>query len=474
MIKNNAIFIRRELLTRLCKDLQEGGDKNHIDRIPLEMKPRNNGHIRCCVHKDRAVLKYKLMACLGFNIEDEKDELTPLSEYLRISEEKNEITDVRLTVVDEACSSCQTGNYVVTNMCQSCDARPCEVNCPKDAISFSSGKAKIIKEDCINCGICMNNCPFHAIIFTPVPCEAACPVDAISKDHNGIANINHDLCVFCGRCFEACPYGAVMEKSHIIQIYKSLKSKEEVVAMIAPALYGQFTATPEQVHAAIKKLGFTHIYEVTEGALLTSIQEAKELDEEILPFPEKRMTTSCCPSFVEMAEKHIQDLKPHISKTYTPLHFTSKLAKRRHNKAKLVFISPCMAKKHETFTTKVADYTLNFEELGAMLAAARIEIQEMESKHEDKHFKKARRFSFSGGVTEMVKSQMIASTDLKNTSISGFSKENIRLLKSFAKGKTDYQFLEVMACENGCINGCNTIAKTNIAKKQVQKYAENK
>ncbi len=473
MIKNNAMFIRRELLTRLCTQLQEGGSLELIDRIPLEMKPRNNSHIRCCVHKDRAVLKYKLMACLGFNIEDESDELTPLSEYVKITEEKEDITDVRLTVVDEVCLSCSPGNYVVTNMCQSCDGRPCQVNCPKDAINFSSGRAQIDANDCVNCGLCLKYCPFHAIIYTPVPCEEACPVDAISKDKNGIANINHDLCIFCGRCFEACPYGAVMEKSHIVNIYKALKSEEEMIALVAPALYGQFAASPEQVHAAIIQLGFDKVVDVAVGAEITAQKEAHELEEEILGNPDQKMTTSCCPSYQELAKKHLTNLEEKLSTTQTPLYYTSELVKQENINAKLVFISPCMAKKHEVFATKVADYTLNFEELGSMLAAAEIEMQSIKIEETEKKNLEARVFSYSGGVTEMVKSHLQSTEGLKETKLSGFSKENIKQLKALALGKSDYNFYEIMACEEGCVNGCNTIAKPSLAKRQIKKYSSN-
>lgn len=472
MIKNNAMFIRRELLTRLCRKLQDGGSRELIDRIPLEMKPRNNSHIRCCVHKDRAVLKYKLMACLGFSIEDETDELTPLSEYVKIAEEKQGISDVRLTVVDEACLSCSPGNYVVTNMCQSCDGRPCQVNCPKDAINFSSGRAQIDTDDCVNCGLCMNYCPFHAIIFTPVPCEAVCPVNAISKDKNGIANINHDLCIFCGRCFEACPYGAVMEKSHIVNIYQALKSEEEMIALVAPALYGQFAATPEQVHSAILKLGFDKVVEVAEGAVITAQKEARELEEEILINPNKKMTTSCCPSYIELVKKHLPNLEDKVSTTQTPLYYTSEQVKQDNQQAKLVFISPCMAKKHEVFTSKVADYTLNFEELGSMLAASEIEMHSVNIDAEIENLE-ARVFSYSGGVTEMVKSQIKSPEKLNETKISGFSKENIKQLKALALDKGAYNFYEIMACENGCVNGCNTIAKPSLAKRQILKYSSN-
>lgn len=470
MIKNNAMFIRRELLTRLCTHLAEGS-RQEIDRIPLEMKPRNNGHIRCCVHKDRAVLKYKLMACLGFSIEDEDDELTPLSEYVKVAEEKQEITDVRLTVVDEACLSCSKGNYVVTNMCQSCDGRPCEVNCPKDAINFTSGRAQIDTDDCVNCGLCMKYCPFHAIIFTPVPCENACPVNAISKDRNGIANINHDLCIYCGRCFEACPYGAVMEKSHLVKIYQSLQSKQKLIALVAPALYGQFAAQPEQVNEALKKLGFHGVAEVAEGAMITVQKEARELEEKVLNKVDGKMTTSCCPSYKELVLKHIPEIEAKMSKTETPLFYTSELVRAEYPTAILVFISPCMAKKHEVFESHVAEYTLNFEELGSMLAAANIQIQELEAEKNEEDYLEARAFSYSGGLTQLVKDHISDTAHLKALQLSGFSKENIKQLKSMAQGKGEPNFIEMMACENGCVNGCNTIAKSNLAIRQIKKYS---
>lgn len=40
-------------------------------------------------------------------------------------------------------------------------------------------------------------------------CEAACPVQAISHDGDGIVLVDRDLCVGCGSCADACPYGAI-------------------------------------------------------------------------------------------------------------------------------------------------------------------------------------------------------------------------------------------------------------------------
>ena len=166
---NNAIQTKRELLTRIIKLLKEDNILEEIDRIPYEMRPKSKTPIRCCVHKDRAVLKYKIMAILGYNISDEEDEMMALSEYVIMAYSRKKETPNYLTVVDEACSSCVQVNYTVSNLCQGCEGRPCQVNCPKDAIRVLNGKAVIDHQQCVNCGLCQKACPFHAIAYLPVP-----------------------------------------------------------------------------------------------------------------------------------------------------------------------------------------------------------------------------------------------------------------------------------------------------------------
>ena len=60
MAINNAVEIRREIIQRLSKLIIEDKVIEKIDRIPVEMRPREAVKTRCCIHKERAVIRYKL------------------------------------------------------------------------------------------------------------------------------------------------------------------------------------------------------------------------------------------------------------------------------------------------------------------------------------------------------------------------------------------------------------------------------
>jgi ferredoxin len=140
---NNAALIRRELMVRLARLTFRGELEEKIDRIPLEMFPRTRTPIRCCIHKDRAVIRDRIRALLGFGIETEEDELTTLAAYARTALTRQRPEPEVLTVLDEACSACVQSRYFVTNACRGCMARPCTLNCPKDAIRMVQGRAQI-------------------------------------------------------------------------------------------------------------------------------------------------------------------------------------------------------------------------------------------------------------------------------------------------------------------------------------------
>lgn len=466
MAVNNAVLIHRELVARLARLFDGGELELKIDRIPLEMRPKDGGSSRCCVYKDRAMLRYKLMALLGFDIREEEDELTPLSDYVRRAYERTSIAEEPLTVVDDVCSACVRTNYVVTNMCRGCMARPCMLNCPKDAINFEGGQAHIDHQKCVNCGICQKSCPFHAIIYVPVPCEESCPVGAISKREDGTEQIDYGKCIYCGRCVASCPFGAVMEKSQIMDLFSAFKDGKQVVAMVAPAIAGQFKAPLPKILGAIKELGFDDVVEVAKGADVTTENEAKEFIHK-MEEGQKFMTTSCCPSYITAVKKHIPEIAPYVSDTLTPMQYTAQIARDMYPDAVLVFVGPCLAKRHETYCDGNADLMLSFGEIGALFVAKGIDVDKCGGMELDGEIDSTSRgYPVTSGVMTAVKTKIGGKVEIRPLLVDGLDKAKIRELKTFPKTCTA-NMVEVMACPGGCVNGCSVIANPKIAARQV-------
>ena len=459
-IKNNVMIVRQRLLTKLISLWNENQLVEKIDRVPIEFSPRNaQVRGRCCIHKERAVWKYKSLPLLGYDMRDETDELTPLSDYARKALERNKVKDNIMCVIDEACSSCVRTNYDITNLCRGCVARACEHACPKGAIEFDpdTSQGRINHKICISCGKCYAACPYHAVVYIPVPCEESCPVGAISKDEYGVEHIDETKCIYCGKCMNSCPFGAIFEISQVFDVLQSIRRGEEVVAMIAPSILSQYNAPTDQVYGAIKAIGFKDVIEVARGAEITTANETHEFAEKMAegqPF----MTTSCCPAYMEMASKHAPELKKYISSTYSPMIYTAEIAREKHPNAKLVFVGPCIAKRKEVRREGLegkVDFVLTYEEVHAIFEGMGIEMSEnLRYDIGQPSCRSAHGFAENGGVTAAVQELVAGKLDFTTLQIAGLNKKNVGLLKAYGKtGKAPAQFIEVMACEGGCISG---------------------
>lgn len=471
-MENDLVKIRREIFVRLAKAYFEKTLISKIDRIPLEMRPKHQIELsRCCVYKDRVMIKYRIMAALGFGYEDETDELTPLSEYAA-SAMDNQLKDKHLTILTDLCSACIKTHYFITEACRGCVARPCTFSCGKNAITVENGQAKINSDLCVGCGKCTTVCPYKSIIRIPIPCEDSCPTQAIKKDESGKETIDENNCILCGKCLKACPFGAVAERSQIVKVLQSLDDEAPVTALVAPSIIGQFPGTFEQLHTALLRLGFDSVLEVAAGAEKTAVEESKEFTER-MNAGEAFMTSSCCPAFVYAVEKGIPKLQPFVSKTPSPMIFAGRIAKAKNPEAKTVFIGPCLAKRKEAFGSGVIDFTLTFEELGSMFVAKDIDVVECESTPlPDSAPREARLFAVSGGVAGAVGHCIGSNLKVKPCLINGYTRQELKQLP----GKLLYQkpgnFIEVMTCEGGCVAGPDTIAKQTISARSVERFAE--
>jgi len=498
-----AIHIKKEILVRIIKAFLSEDFEEQARLIPYDMRPKGmEVPYRCCVYKERAIIKARTIAGLGFSIEED-DETVSLAKYAKEAGEREEINEKHLTVLQSACKGCNSNRIYVTDLCQGCIARPCMSSCKFGAISIVNGRSVIDDSKCKKCQMCVKACPYNAIVKISVPCEDACPVGAIKKDETGFASIDYEKCISCGRCISSCPFGAVHERSQIIDILKAIKQGKKVIAMIAPAIAGQFPGTIYQLKNAIKKAGFTDVYEVAQGADITAHKEAEEFLER-MHLAEKKatewldewvneggydvdkedassalsfMTTSCCAGYNQLIKKHLPEIKPYVSTTGTPTYYISEIIKKEIPDAITVFVSPCVAKRAEGFDNPNVDFVMNFEELGALFVAKKIQIAECEEEeYTVESSKHARNFGFTGGVAESVKASLPDESAIKPLVINGLNKESIRQLKKFATcGECEggCNLIEVMCCEGGCIGGNANVNNMKMAKKQIDTLAQN-
>ena len=505
MIKaGQAIHLKKEILVRIIKAFFSDDFEEKTRLIPYDMRPKGmEVPYRCCVYKERAIIKDRTIAGLGFPIEED-DETVSLGTYAKKALEREEISDKNLTVLQAACKGCATNRIYVTDLCQGCVARPCLASCKFGAVSIIDGRSVIDDSKCKKCQMCVKACPYNAIVKISVPCEDSCPVGAIKKDETGFASIDYDKCINCGRCTVACPFGAVHERSQIVDILKAIKSKKKVIAMIAPSIAGQFPGNIYQLKSAIIKSGFDDVYEVAQGADITANTEAKEFMERMEVVNEKNsewltewanaggygeseeiseekihnfMTTSCCAGYNQLIKKHLPEIKPYVSDTKTPLYYTAEIVKKEHPDAITVFVSPCVAKRAEGFENDNVDYVMNYEELGALFVAKKIQIAELdESQYVVESSKQGRNFGFSGGVAESVKASLNDENAVKPYVINGLDKDSIRQLRNFAKSgecEGGCNLIEVMCCEGGCIGGNAAMNNQKTAKKLIEKLSDN-
>ncbi|MBR4224861.1 MAG: monomeric, partial [Oscillospiraceae bacterium] len=355
---------------------------------------------------------------------------------------------------------------------------PCKEVCPKGAISIRHGKSRIDQEKCIKCGRCKDVCPYGAVLKVERPCERACGMNAIGSDEHGRAKIDYEKCVSCGMCLVNCPFGAIAEKGQIFQLIHAIKTGKRVVAIVAPAFYGQFGKLgPEKLTPAMRRLGFDSVAEVAVGADLCTVEEARMFLEEV---PDKLdfMATSCCPAWSSMAKRLFPELADNISMALTPMVLTARLEKKKDPDCLIAFIGPCSAKKLEASRVSVrsyVDFVLTFEELMGMFYAKEVNIDDIpddEAVPLDQGTGAGRGFAVSGGVAGAVAEEIRRidpTREVKTASAQGLAE--CRKLRQMAKAhKYDGYLLEGMGCPGGCVAGAGTLCAVNKATMGIDKY----
>ena len=443
--------VKHEVLCQVAKLAFENTLEEKRDDIPYELLPGPKAIFRCCVYREREIIRQRVRLAEG--------------KYPSAGLHNRNIVQV----LDSACAECPIKRFVVTDNCQKCIGKKCMGACKFGAISIGRDKAYIDPDKCRECGKCAQSCPYNAISDHQRPCKKSCPVNAISTNEHGIVAIDDEKCIHCGACIKNCPFGALSDLSFVVPVIKAIRKKKAVYAMVAPAAEGQFgkDVTMGDLRHALMDLGFTDMYEVALGADLTAESEGREWTEAFRNGEKK--TTSCCPAFVGMVRRHFPQLADSISTTISPMAATSRFIKGQHPDAITVFIGPCVAKKSEMLDDHVdgnADYVLTLKELKAMFEAKGITLQPQGEKLQQGSMY-GRRFAHAGGVTEAVLQSLKENGCNGNLNVyrANGAKDCKKALMLLKNGRLPESFVEGMACEGGCVNGPGSLSPESECKK---------
>ena len=318
-------------------------------------------------------------------------------------------------------------------------------------------------------------------------------------------------CVNCGQCIAVCPTGALYEKSAIDDVLAAIADPEKhVVVQAAPAVraalgeeFGLPMGTPVQgkLAAALRRIGFEKVFDTNFSADLTIMEEANELLERINKGGKLPMITSCSPGWIKYCEHYFPDMTENLSTCKSPQQMFGAVTKTYFAEKMgwdpksivCVSIMPCTAKKFEltrddqnaagvpdvdiSLTTRelarlIKRFGLNFTALpdegfdsplgsgtgaavifgatgGVMEAALRTAVWKLTGEKDGSpvEFKEVRGVE---GIKEA--SYDVAGLKVKVAVASGLKNAH-DLLTKVQNGEADYQFIEIMGCPGGCVNG---------------------
>ncbi|MCF0111727.1 MAG: 4Fe-4S dicluster domain-containing protein [Erysipelotrichaceae bacterium] len=453
--ETNVQRLKYNALKEVAKLAWDGKLQESYYEIPKKVISGKQATMRCCIYKERAIFQERVKMAMG-GYEDNPNVIQ---------------------VIDIACDECPVQKIKVTESCRGCIAHRCANACRKNAIHFEGQHAVIDPDQCVGCGQCVKACPYGAIVENIRPCERSCKVNAIKMGDDQKAVIDNSKCISCGACVYMCPFGAVVDKSFICDLIEIIKNSENntkypVYAVIAPAIAAQFDyASIGQIITAIKQLGFADVIEAALGADLVAYKESMEIVEKGF------LTSSCCPAFKSYIEKHVPSMAKHISHNYSPMVEIGRHIKALHPDCKICFIGPCTAKKAEfqrEDTDGHIDCAITFEELQALIDSKEIEPSELEESALNNASYYGRIFARSGGVTEAAAEALKEQGSdfvIKAEVCDGIEACKVALLKA-SKGVLDANFIEGMACVNGCIGGPAAINHAPRNKADIDKYGK--
>lgn len=323
-------------------------------------------------------------------------------------------------------------------------------------------------------------------------------------------------CVNCGQCVQVCPVGALSIHDDTDDVYDQIAAGKYMTVQIAPSVritlaeslgYPAGTVTTGKIVHALRKIGFHKVFDSDFSADLTIMEEGTEFLHRVQEGKNLPLITSCCPAWVKYCETYGYEHLSHLSTAKSPQQMFGAVIKTYFAQKEQidpkeicsVSVMPCTAKKFECKRSEFhdsgyqdVDISITVEELAKMIRTAGINFEDLEDQEFDTPFGlgsgAGQIFGSTGGVMEAAlrtvyeiltgetlehlefeqvrglegireASLTINGQEIKVAIIHGL-KNVEQILEQIKNNESPYHFIEVMACEGGCIGGGGNAPKT--------------